>query len=65
VQRGGLEKALEEHANKVFNNFTHEQKEIAKTSSRKLIEVGQGRLDTRRTATFAELVPAGSSATAV
>jgi hypothetical protein len=65
VQRGGLEKALEEHANKVFNNFTDEQKEIAKNIFSKLIEVGQGRVDTRRTATFAELVPTGSSATAV
>ncbi|MCB8925159.1 MAG: hypothetical protein H6652_05985 [Ardenticatenaceae bacterium] len=65
VQRGGLEKALEEHANKVFNNFTAEQKEIAKNIFSKLIEVGQGRVDTRRTATFAELVPAGSSAAAV
>jgi hypothetical protein len=65
VQRGGLEKALEEHANKVFNNFTDEQKRLPKTSFSKLIEVGQGRVDTRRTATFAELVPAGSSATAV
>ena len=62
VQRGGLEKALEEHANKVFNNFTDEQKEIAKNIFSKLIELGQGRVDTRRTATFAELIPVGGSA---
>ena len=48
VRRGGLEKVLEEHANKVFNNFTNEQKEIAKNIFSKLIEVGQGRVDTRR-----------------
>ncbi|WP_420629064.1 NACHT and WD repeat domain-containing protein [Candidatus Leptofilum sp.] len=65
VQRGGLEKALEEHANKVFDNFTDDQKEIAKNIFSKLIEVGQGRVDTRRTATFAELIPAGSSAEVV
>ncbi|WP_420640887.1 hypothetical protein [Candidatus Leptofilum sp.] len=65
LQRGGLEKALEEHANKVFENFTEEQQEIAKNIFSKLIEVGQGRVDTRRTATFAELVPANSNAEVV
>lgn len=61
LQRGGIEDALERHANKVFANFTAEQKTLAESIFSKLIEVGQGRVDTRRTATFAELVPEGTS----
>jgi len=59
LQRGGVEKALERHANKVFDTFTDEQKGLARGVFSKLIEVGQGRADTRRTAIFSELVPAG------
>ncbi|MEM7335230.1 MAG: AAA family ATPase [Chloroflexota bacterium] len=65
VERGGLENALEQHANKVFAKFTDDQKKIAETIFSKLIEVGQGRADTRRTATLAQLIPAGGSKTAV
>lgn len=57
LHRGGIESALERHANKVFNDFSEEQKTLAQNIFSKLIEVGQGRVDTRRTATFAELVP--------
>ena len=59
LSHGGLASALERHANKVFDNFSDEQKILAHNVFSKLIEVGQGRVDTRRTATFAELVPAG------
>ncbi len=65
LQRGGLENALEVHANKVFKKFTKDQKEVAKSIFSKLIEVGQGRIDTRRTASLGELVPASSSAEVV
>ncbi|MCC6604713.1 MAG: hypothetical protein IT327_16005 [Anaerolineae bacterium] len=61
LHHGGLDSALERHANKVFHDFSDEQKVIAQTIFSKLIEVGQGRVDTRRTATFSELVPAGVS----
>ena len=58
LQRGGIESALERHANQVFNDFSDEQKALAQNIFSKLIEIGQGRVDTRRTAAFAELVPA-------
>ena len=61
LQRGGIEQALERHANAVFAGFTEEQKGVAKAVFSRLIEIGQGRQDTRRTAVFSELVPAGRS----
>ena len=60
--RGGIAKALERHANQVFANFSQEQQELAKTVFSRLIEIGQGRVDTRRTAVFTELIPAGKNA---
>ncbi|MCP4416368.1 MAG: hypothetical protein GY805_07085 [Chloroflexi bacterium] len=65
LQRGGIEKALERHANKVFDDFTDEQKVLARGVFSKLIEVGQGRADTRRTAALNELIPAGTEREAV
>jgi cytidylate kinase len=65
LQRGGIERALERHANQVFANFSQEQQELAKAIFSRLIEVGQGRVDTRRTAVFSELVPAGKGAAEV
>ena len=61
LDAGGIEQALERHAEQVFNNFTPDQKEVAKNIFSKLIETGQGRVDTRRTATLAELIPSGST----
>jgi WD40 repeat protein len=61
LRRGGIEQALERHANGVFAGFTEEQKGVAKAVFSRLIEIGQGRQDTRRTAVFSELVPAGRS----
>ena len=65
LKRGGIESALERHANKVFDDFSDEQKALARGVFSKLIEVGQGRADTRRTAVFTELVPAGTEQEAV
>jgi len=65
IQRGGLENALEQHANKVFAAFTETQQQIAEAVFSKLIEVGQGRPDTRRTATLAELIPAEGDEAAI
>jgi hypothetical protein len=62
LHRGGIESALERHANQVFANFSQEQQELAQAIFSRLIEVGQGRVDTRRTAVFSELVPAGKDA---
>jgi hypothetical protein len=61
LDRGGIEKALERHANSVFATFSPGQQALAKGIFSKLIEVGQGRVDTRRTATFAELLPGGAA----
>ncbi|MEM8860307.1 MAG: AAA family ATPase, partial [Chloroflexota bacterium] len=60
-ERGGIEKALERHAETVFELFSEEQKELTKSVFSKLVTVGQGRVDTRRTAAFAELIPAGTT----
>jgi ABC-type multidrug transport system fused ATPase/permease subunit len=65
LQRGGVTSALERHANQVFANFTEEQQGLAKAIFSRLIEIGQGRQDTRRTAVFTELIPAGKDAAAV
>ncbi|MEM7116015.1 MAG: hypothetical protein AAF614_26475, partial [Chloroflexota bacterium] len=59
LDRGGIKSALERHANQVFATFTEEEKGLAKNIFSRLIEVGQGRVDTRRTASFTELVPDG------
>lgn len=65
LDRGGLEEALARHADRVFSEFSADQKRLAKNLFSRLIEVGQGRVDTRRTAYFAELVPKGVSAKVV
>ena len=65
VDRGGIDRALERHANLVFDSFTDEQQELAKGIFSKLITVGEGRVDTRRTAVFEELVPADADEAAV
>jgi hypothetical protein len=65
LDRGGIDQALERHADKVFASFTDEQKELAKGIFSKLVTVGEGRLDTRRTARFKELKPANADASAV
>ena len=65
MDRGGIERALEQHANRVFASFSEEQQELAKSVFSRLIEVGQGRVDTRRTVVLAELVPTGQEVDAV
>ena len=62
VQRGGIGNALEHHANKVFTSFSKNQKQLAKSVFSKLIEVGKGHVDTRRTAIFTDLIPTGTDA---
>ena len=57
LQRGGIRKALERHADKTFAAFNTEEQELARSIFTGLIEIGRGTQDTRRTALFAELVP--------
>ena len=65
LQRGGIESALERHANHILESLSPEEQELAKGIFSKLITVGEGQLDTRRTAVFEELVSAGVDAEAV
>jgi WD40 repeat protein len=58
LQRGGIRKALERHADQTFAELGQEEQELARSIFTGLIEVGRGTQDTRRTAIFDELVPA-------
>ena len=58
IKRGGIESALERHAQTVFQKFSKEQQQLTKSIFSRLVEIGQGRVDTRRTAPLAELIPA-------
>jgi WD40 repeat protein len=58
--RGGLHEALERHADAEFAKLDDAEKELARSVFSGLIEIGRGREDTKRTARFGELVPAGA-----
>lgn len=58
IQRGGIHKSLERHADKTFAGFNAGEQELARSIFSGLIEIGRGTQDTRRTALFDELVPA-------
>lgn len=65
IQRGGIDSALERHADQVFESLTATQQEIARTIFNRVIEIGAGREDTRRIAYLNELVPNDQNADAV
>ncbi|OQY83690.1 MAG: hypothetical protein B6D41_16605 [Chloroflexi bacterium UTCFX4] len=58
--RGGLRQALERHADAEFAKLDDAEKQLARTVFSGLVEIGRGREDTKRTARFGELVPAGA-----
>jgi len=58
-ERGGIHKALERHADSSFAQLSASEQSIAHEVFSGLIQVGRGAEDTRRTALFDELVPAG------
>jgi WD40 repeat protein len=62
LQRGGIQKSLERHADEAFGRLSAREQELARSIFGGLIEVGRGMQDTRRTALFDELVPAGAKA---
>ena len=62
LQRGGIRKSLERHADKTFAGFDLQERELARSIFTGLIEIGRGTQDTRRTANFDELVPASIQA---
>lgn len=65
LQRGGIYKALERHANAVFARLNPEQQELARSIFIGLVEAGSGDQLTRRTALFSELVFPGVDAAEV
>jgi WD40 repeat protein len=60
LQRGGLHKALQRHAEAEFSRLSASEQELAETVFSGLVEIGKGSVDTRRSARFSELVPAGT-----
>jgi uncharacterized delta-60 repeat protein len=65
LERGGIRKALERHADDSFARLNQNEQELARSIFGRLIEPGRGTVDTRRTALFDELVPSGSNGTEV
>ena len=58
IQRGGIRKSLERHADDLFAKLSEHEQELARSIFSGLIEIGRGTQDTRRTALFDELIPA-------
>jgi formylglycine-generating enzyme required for sulfatase activity len=65
LRRGGIDEALERHANASLEELTDEEKELARSVFSGLIEIGSSTQDTRRTALSNELIPADKQADAV
>src|SRR6185436_9769968 len=60
LQRGGIQKSLERHADSAFAELNEHEQELARSIFSGLIEIGRGTLNTRRTALSNELIPAGT-----
>jgi WD40 repeat protein/transcriptional regulator with XRE-family HTH domain len=65
LQRGGIHKSLERHADNAFAKLYDNERELARFVFSRLIEIGQGTQDTRRTSLLSEIIPSGSSASDV
>lgn len=61
LKRGGIHKALERHADDSFSKLNRNEQELTRSIFSRLIEVGRGAQDTRRTAVLNELVPKNAS----
>jgi formylglycine-generating enzyme required for sulfatase activity len=64
-KRGGLHKALERHADAAFAQLNESEQLLARDIFTGLVQIGRGTQDTRRTATYEELIPAGVAAARV
>ena len=62
LQRGGIHKALERHADDSFSKLSKSEQGLARSIFSSLIEIGRGTQDTRRIALFNELIPANIKA---
>jgi energy-coupling factor transporter ATP-binding protein EcfA2 len=60
LQRGGIHKALERHADDSFSKLSNHEQELARSIFSGLIEIGRGTQDTKRTAIFDELIPSSA-----
>lgn len=60
LQRGGIHKALERHADISFSKLSRTEQELARSIFSGLVEIGRGTLDTKRTAMLDELIPANT-----
>ncbi len=60
LERGGIHKSLERHADSVFAKLSADEQELARSVFSGLIEIGRGTQDTKRTALFDELVHANT-----
>jgi WD40 repeat protein len=58
--RGGLQKALERYADGAFAQLSVHEQDLARGVFSGLVQPGQGRQDTARTALFSELTPQGA-----
>ncbi len=65
LKHGGIDEALERHANASLATLTEEEKDPARSVFSGLVQIGRGTQDTRRTALSNELIPAGAQAEAV
>ena len=65
LQHGGINEALERHANASLAQLSDAEKELARNVFSGLIEIGRGTQDTRRTALSNELIPTGAQTDAV
>jgi len=63
LQRGGIHKALEQHADSEFNKLSKAERLIAENLFRGLVEIGQNTPDTRRVARFEEFAISETTAT--
>lgn len=61
LQHGGIHKSLERHADDSFAKLQDDEQELARSIFSRLIAIGRGTEDTRRTALLDELVPANTS----
>jgi WD40 repeat protein len=62
LQRGGIQKSLERHADVAFASLGTDEQKLARSIFSRLIEIGRGTQDTKRTALFDELIPANAQA---
>ena len=62
LERGGVHKSLERHADDAFAKLSRNEQKLARSIFSRLIEIGRSTQGTRRTAFFNEFIPANRKA---